>query len=70
MSEEDWAEATPAEMAAHVSIDGPKTDYIREKESEKKGGNKFSAYLLDRMDTLDPSLAQDMTSELLSVSKM
>ena len=57
MSEEEWAEATPAEMAAHVSIDGPKTEFALEKDDEKKGGNKLSAYLLDRMDMLDPSLA-------------
>ncbi len=44
-------------MAAHVSIDGPKTQYTLEKENEKKGGNKLSAFLLDRMDMLDPSLS-------------
>jgi hypothetical protein len=30
MSEEDWASASAAEMANHISLEGPKTDFAIE----------------------------------------
>ena len=41
MSEEQWANASPEQMAEHISLEGPKTDYAKETNNFRKNADKL-----------------------------
>ena len=41
MSDQEWVDASPEQMAQHISIDGPKTDYARETDSFRKNADRL-----------------------------
>ena len=43
-------------MAAHISVDGPKTEFQKEKESQLSNPDKLSKFYMERIDTMDPSV--------------
>lgn len=69
MSEYEWAEATPEEMAQHISLEGPKTDYAKEVNPFRKDADRLQNFWLDRIDSMDPSLGQDVTSAFMDTQK-
>ena len=69
MSEMEWAMASPEEMANHISLDGPKTDYQKEGSSFRKDADKLQNFWLDRIDSMDPNLGQDVTSAFMDTEK-
>ena len=69
MSEEEWFDASPEKMAQHISLDGPKTDYQKEVSSFRKNADKLQEFWLDRIDSMDPALGQDVTSAFMDTQK-
>lgn len=69
MSEADWVEASPAEMAQHISLGGPKTDYAAERDTFREKTDNLANFWMDRIDSMDPALGQDVTSEFMNVHK-
>ena len=71
MSDEEWEQADAAKMAAHISMGAPETDYAKETRAIRKSMNpdKLSNFWLDRIDSMDPALGQDLTSEFMNVQK-
>lgn len=71
MSELQWANASPEEMAAHVSLEGPKTEYMKDATANgiKRGADRLQDFWLDRIDSMDPNLGQDVTSAFMDTEK-
>ena len=58
-----------AEMADHISLGGPKTEFQAERDTYRKGEDKLTNFWMDRIDSEDPGLDQDMTSTFMDVQK-
>ena len=43
-------------MAAHISVDGPQTEFQKDKESQLSNPDTLSKFYMERIDTMDPSL--------------
>ena len=69
MSEEQWANASPEQMAEHISLEGPKTDFAKETNNFRKNADKLQNFWLDRIDSMDPNLGQDLTSAFMDTQK-
>ena len=69
MTDEEWLNASPEKMAQHISLDGPKTDYQKEVSSFRKNADKLQEFWLDRIDSMDPALGQDVTSAFMDTQK-
>jgi len=67
MSESAWAELSPSQMAERISLNGPKTEWEEEVSHMKRGTDKDTSFLIDRINSLDPNIDQDMASEFLNV---
>ena len=59
-----------AQMAEHVSLGAPKTDFANERDTVREKGDKLTNFWMDRIDSEDPTLGNDMTSEFMNVAKM
>ena len=56
------------ELSPHVTLDGaPKTEYFTEQEKLERETDKQTRHLMDRVDSMDPKLAAEMTSEFMNV---
>ena len=69
MSDDDWENASVDQMAEHISLEGPKTEYAKETNSFRKNADKLQNFWLDRIDSMDPSLGQDLTSAFTDTQK-
>lgn len=69
MSDDDWENASVDQMAEHISLEGPKTEYAKETNSFRKDADKLQNFWLDRIDAMDPSLGQDLTSAFTDTQK-
>jgi len=69
MSDDDWENASVDQMAEHISLEGPKTEYAKETNSFRKNADKLQNFWLDRIDSMDPSLGQDLTSAFMDTQK-
>lgn len=69
MSDDDWVEASPEVMAQHISLEGPKTDYAKEVNPFRKNADRLQNFWLDRIDSMDPNLGQDVTSAFMDTEK-
>ena len=67
MSEEDWFNADAAEMAQHISLDGPKTEYAQQRHTEEGEFGKTANHWIEQIDSMD--LGQAMASEFMDVQK-
>ena len=67
---EQWANLSASQMADHISLGAPKTDFEAERNTRLSQADKLTNFWMDRLDSEDPSLGQDMTSEFMDVSKM
>lgn len=56
-------------MAQHISLDGPKTEYQKEVNPYRKNVDKLQEFWLDRIDSMDPALGQDVTSAFMDTEK-
>ena len=65
MSEMEWMNASPEQMAQHISLEGPKTEYQKEVTPFRKDADKLQEFWLDRIDSMDPGLGQDVTSAFM-----
>ena len=68
-SEDDWANKSAEEMAQKISLDPPKTEYAKQRESEKNSVDKMTNHWMETIDSMDPNLSSDMTSEYINVQK-
>ena len=56
-------EKMSAELAKHVTIDGaPKTEYQQEQELMTNSTDKLTKNWIQRLDDMDPTLSQEMTT--------
>lgn len=69
MSDQQWYNASPEEMAEHISIEGPKTEYEKETNTFRKNADRLQNFWLDRIDSMDPNLGQDVTSAFMDTEK-
>jgi len=69
MSDDDWENASVDQMAEHISLEGPKTEYAKETNSFRKNADKLQNFWLDRIDSMDPTLGQDLTSAFTDTQK-
>ena len=69
MFDDDWENASVDQMAEHISLEGPKTEYAKETNSFRKNADKLQNFWLDRIDSMDPSLGQDLTSAFMDTQK-
>ena len=53
-------------MSKHISLEGPKTEYAKEKLSEVDSADKMATRWMDQIDQMDPSMSQDMTNEFMN----
>ena len=53
-------------MSSHISLEGPKTEYAKQKDNV---GDRLSRQWMDQLDMMDPNLSNDMTSEYMDVQK-
>ena len=67
MDDEFWVNASPLEMAQHISMQPKLTSFAQERVSGTT--DKMTNRYMDQLDTLDPNLTQDMTSEYMNVQK-
>ena len=57
-------------LAQHVTLDGAsKTEYFTEQEKLEQNTDKATRHLMDKIDSMDPALAQEMSSEFMNVQK-
>ena len=57
-------------MSKHISLDGPKPEYAKERLTEVDSADKMAARWMDQIDQMDPTIGQDMTNEFMNVQKM
>ena len=57
-------------MSKHISLDGPKTEYAKERLSEVDSADKMASRWMDQIDQMDPTIGQDITNEFMNVQKM
>ena len=59
------------EMAKHISLNAPKTDFEKESKALRKNmdPNAMTDFWMDRIDSMDPELGQDLTEEFMDVQK-
>ena len=69
MSDYQWENASPEVMAQHISLEGPKTEYESEVSGFRKNADRLQNFWLDRIDSMDPSLGQDVTSAFMDTEK-
>ena len=73
MDEEFWVTASASQMAQHISLNGPKTQFAQEKElginSGEKTQDKMTRHYMDQIDNMAPGLSDEMTSEYMAVQK-
>ena len=62
-------DASPEQMAEHISLEGPKTDYAKETNSFRKNADRLQNFWLDRIDSMDPNIGQDITSAFMDTEK-
>ena len=67
MDDDFWVNASPLEMAQHISMNPKLTNFAEERVSGTT--DKMTNRYMDQLDTLDPNLSQDMTSEYMNVQK-
>ena len=67
MDEEFWVNASPSAMAEHISLQPKLTEYANDRETQMSSVDKMTTRYIDQLDTLDPNLSQDMTSEYMNV---
>ena len=60
-----------SDMAKHISLGGPKTDFAKMTQAIRKDVDPKSvtAFWMDRIDAMDPELGQDLTSEFMDTEK-
>jgi hypothetical protein len=47
LAEDPWVNGNTDEMAKHVSMDGPKTEFAKERLAEVNVGDKMAAHWMD-----------------------
>ena len=57
-------------MSKRISLDGPKTEFAKERLSEVDSADKMASRWMDQIDQMDPTMSQDMTNEFMNVQKM
>ena len=67
MDEDFWVNASANDMAQHISMQPKLTDFAQERSTG--GVDRMTNRYMDQLDTLDPNLSQDMTSEYMEVAK-
>lgn len=70
MADDPYLSGNTEEMAKHISLDGPKTEYAKERLTEVDTADKMASRWMDQIDQMDPSMGQDMTTEFMNVQKM
>ena len=69
MSDEEWFDADAQTMAQHISLGEPQTDFAKIAKVERNTTDKLTNFWLDRIDSMDPTVSQDLTSEFMNVQK-
>ena len=71
MDEEFWVSASASQMAQHISLNGPKTQFVQEQEAGintgEKTQDKMTRHYIDQIDQLAPGLSDEMTSQYMAV---
>ena len=69
MSDGELFEADAEEMAKHINLGTPVTDYAKQKHTDKETLDQTTNRWMNAIEDSDPNLSQDMTSEYMDVRK-